>query len=178
MIKLVHLLKEYQKEYLDVLLDKISAQGIKSLTPDEKKFLKSYSKAEKPYQAKNVFIPFDYVKIGDLAKFKKDREAEYKIVNKFYGSEYDEIGAKYDTVSTLGFGVDSKSDIAKKQGDMFGGKGEIASFRDALKNPSPVMMSDEKFDDIEFVVAQTPNMSQPRIYRYAYPGHLYVPGEN
>ena len=177
MIKLTHLLKEYQKEYLDVLLDKISAQGIKSLTPDGKKFLKSYSKAEKPSQAKNVFIPFDYVKIGDLAKFKKDREAEYKIIEKFYGSEYDEKGAKYDTVSTLGFAVDPKSDIAKKQGDAFGGKGEIASFRDSLKNPSPLMMSDEKFDDMEFVVAELPN-GRTKIYRYAYPGHLYVPGEN
>jgi len=158
MIKLTHLLKEYQKEYLDVLLDKISAKGIKSLTSDEMKFLKSYSKAEKPYQVKNEFIPFDYVKIGSLAKFKKDKEAEYKIIDKFYGSEYDEEGVKYDN------------------------EREIASFRDTLKNSTPIQLriaglEGENFDDIEFVVIKLSD-GRNKIYRYAYPNQLYVPEEN
>ena len=96
----------------------------------------------------------------------------YKVIDKFYGREYDTKGKKYDTVSTLGFTVDPNSDIAKQHGAAMGGEGEIASLRNALKNPSPLMMSDEKFDDMEFIVVQTPNMSQPRIYRY---GELYVP---
>lgn len=185
MIKLKSLLKEfYATDYFDDLLQKISDAGYDKkaakLTPDEKAFMKSFS--EKGASAQNVYVPFKYVKIGSLAKFKKDAVPEYKIIEKFYGDEYDEKGAKWDKISTLGFAVDKKSDIAKQHGASFGGEGEIASLRNMLKNSTPVQlriagMEGINFDDLQFVVAETEEMTNPRIYPYGYPNALFVPDQ-
>lgn len=183
MIKLKSLLKEfYAADYFDDLLQKISDAGYDKkaakLTPDEKAFMKSFS--EKGASAQNVYIPFKYVKIGSMAKFKKDTDATYKIIEKFYGSEYDQKGKKWDTISTLGFAVDPDSDIAKKHGAHMGGEGAIASLRNMLKNSTPVQlqiagMEGINFDDMQFVVAEDDVSGSPRIYPYGYPNALFVP---
>lgn len=183
MIKLKSLLKEfYATDYFNDLLQKISDAGYDTkaakLTPDEKAFMDSFS--EKGASAKNVYVPFKYVKIGDLAKYKKDIDATYKIIDKFYGSEYDKKGKKWDTTSTLGFAVDPDSDIAKQHGDSMGGKGEIASFRDMLKNSTPNQLriaglEGINFDDMQFVVAEDDYTGRPKIYPYGYPNGLFVP---
>lgn len=183
MIKLKSLLKEfYAADYFDDLLQKISDAGYDKkaakLTPDEKAFMKSFS--EKGASAQNVYIPFKYVKIGSMAKFKKDTDATYKIIEKFYGSEYDQKGKKWDTISTLGFAVDPDSDIAKKHGAYMGGEGAIASLRNMLKNSTPMQlqiagMQGINFDDMQFVVAEDDVSGSPRIYPYGYPNALFVP---
>jgi hypothetical protein len=177
------LIKEYYAtDYFDDLLQKISDAGYSKkaakLTRDEIAFMKSFS--EKGSSAKNEYIPFKYVKTGSLAKFKNDSTPEYKIIEKFYGSDYDSKGAKWDKVSTLGFAVDKKSDIAKQHGPAFGGEGEIASLRNTLKNSTPIQLKIAgleglNFDNMQFVVAETDETNYPRIYPYGYPHALFVP---
>jgi hypothetical protein len=188
-IKLINLLKEAKEDYLNQILDRISAakqageSWKKVLSKDEKAYLKAYGDAiEKGINVADIPKPdialdFDDVVPGQYAKFKKEKEAEYEVIATFYGREYDTKGKKYDKISTFGFAVDPGSEIAQRHGAAMGGEGEIASLRKSYEHPmSRTLMGLEgNFDDLQFVVAATEDMSTPRIYIYAYPGGLYVP---
>lgn len=82
MIKLTHLLRESQSDYLNRLLDKILDQGIKSLTDEEKQALNQFSSGENVKSPEEIMQGlFDEWKQGEIRVGNNELENIYSWEN-------------------------------------------------------------------------------------------------